>query len=150
MPSAFNRICFNRRRKANLEGILSQFTRHRWLTVWFLLCLSLPTQAAKVDFNRDIRPIMADTCFRCHGFDPKARKAQLRLDIREEALKPAKSGAVPIVPGQPDKSEAIRRIFTNDEDDRMPPAQIKKVLSAEQKELFRRWIQLLFRPTKPR
>jgi len=100
----------------------------------------LETKAAKVDFNRDIRPIMADTCFRCHGFDAKARKAQLRLDLREDALKPAKSGAIPIVPGQPQKSEVIRRIFTQDEDDRMPPAELHRVLTTNEKELMRRWV----------
>src|SRR5262245_33401603 len=112
----------------------------RWLTVAFVLSFGLPLQAAKVDFNRDIRPVMSDTCFRCHGFDAKARKAELRLDLREDALKPAKSGAIPIVPGQPEKSEVIRRIFAEDPDDQMPPAEIHKVLSAEQKQLFRRWI----------
>src|SRR5580765_1615419 len=110
----------------------------RSLTVAFFVSSGLAIQGAKVDFNRDIRPVMSDTCFRCHGFDAKARKAELRLDLREEALKPAKSGATPIVPGQPGKSEVIRRIFTEDADDRMPPAEIHKVLSAEQKELFRR------------
>ena len=109
-------------------------------TACFFLSFGLNTEAAKVDFNRDIRPIMTDTCFRCHGFDAKARKARLRLDLREEALKPAKSGAVPIVPGQPAKSEVVRRVFTTDEDDRMPPAEIHKVLTTDQKELFRRWI----------
>src|SRR6188472_4085472 len=112
----------------------------RWLTVAFFLSFGLAIQGAKVDFNRDIRPVMSETCFRCHGFDAKARKAQLRLDLREEALKPAKSGSVPIVPGRAEKSEVIRRIFAKDPAEQMPPAEIHKVLSAEQKELFRRWI----------
>src|SRR5262245_12315521 len=112
----------------------------RWLAFASVLSFALAVQGAKVDFNRDIRPLMSDTCFRCHGFDAKARKAQLRLDLREEALKPAKSGEVPIVPGQPEKSEVIRRIFADDPDDRMPPSEIHKLLSAEQKQLFRRWI----------
>ena len=112
----------------------------RWLTVVSVINFGLAVQAAKVEFNRDIRPVMSDTCFRCHGFDAKARKAQLRLDLREEALKPAKSGSVPIVPGRAEKSEVIRRIFAKDPDEQMPPAEIHKVLSAEQKELFRRWI----------
>src|SRR5262250_993505 len=74
-----------------------------------------------VSFNRDIRPIFSDTCFRCHGPDKNARKAELRLDIREEATKKTKSGVVPIVPGKPEESEIIRRIFSNDENERMPP-----------------------------
>ncbi len=94
----------------------------------------------KVDFNRDIRPIMSDTCFQCHGFDAKARKGNLRLDSREEALKAGKSGETAIVPGQPDKSEIIKRIFATDEDDLMPPPSAHKELTAQQKELFRRWV----------
>src|SRR5678815_1224623 len=112
----------------------------RWLTVALFLSFDLAIQGANVDFNRDIRPVISETCFRCHGFDAKARKAQLRLDLREEALKPAKSGAIPIVPGHPEKSEMIRRIFTEDPEDRMPPAEIHKELSTQQKELFKRWI----------
>ena len=101
-----------------------------------------PAAPAKpaVDFQRDIRPVMSDTCFKCHGFDAKARKAGLRLDVREQALKPAKSGAVPIVPGKPEQSEVVRRLFTKDEDDRMPPKDSHLVVTQAQRELFRRWI----------
>ena len=99
-----------------------------------------PAAPAPVDFNRDIRPVMSDTCFKCHGFDDKARKAKLRLDLREEALKPAKSGKIPIVPGQPDKSEIIARLFTKDADELMPPPAAHKTISPAQKELFRRWV----------
>src|SRR6266511_5486980 len=67
-------------------------------------------QSAPPTFNRDIRPIMSDTCFRCHGPDRIARKADMRLDIREEATKPTRSGRTPIVPGDPDKSEIVARI----------------------------------------
>ncbi len=110
------------------------------IAVFLSLSANSAKAAAKVDFNRDIRPIMADTCFHCHGFDEKARKAGLRLDVRKDALKRAKSGAIPIVPGQPKQSEVIRRLFTADADDRMPPEKIHKPLTAAQKELFRRWI----------
>ena len=112
----------------------------RWLAVFFSATFGIAVEAAKVDFNRDLRPVMADTCFRCHGFDANARKAKLRLDVREEALKPAKSGNFPIVPGKPEQSEIIRRLFTEDADDRMPPEKLHKPLTTEQKELFRRWI----------
>jgi len=93
---------------------------------------------AKVSFNRDIRPIMSDTCFHCHGFDANTREAGLRLDIREEAIKETEDGVLPIVPGDPDKSEIIIRIF--DEGDPMPPDKAHKPFTPEQKELFRRWV----------
>ncbi|WP_009962108.1 PSD1 and planctomycete cytochrome C domain-containing protein [Verrucomicrobium spinosum] len=94
----------------------------------------------KVKFNRDIRPIMSDTCFHCHGPDKSSRKGGLRLDIREEALKPGKSGALPILPGEPDKSEIIKRIFTTDHDDLMPPEEAHKELTPEQKAIFKQWV----------
>ena len=109
--------------------------------------LGLPTLIAAdqaddtVRFNRDIRPIMSDTCFHCHGFDAKSRKADLRLDIREFALKAGKSGEIAIVPGKPEASEIIKRIFTKDEDDLMPEKASHKSLTPEQKELFRRWVK---------
>jgi len=103
-----------------------------------------PAQASpsqgKVDFSKDVRPILAGHCFQCHGMDEGARKANLRLDIREEAIKRAKSDETPIVPGKPERSEMVRRIFTDNEDDLMPPAGAKKPLSAEQKEILKRWV----------
>ena len=95
---------------------------------------------AKVGFNRDVRPILSEACFHCHGPDAKAREAELRLDIREEALKPAKSGETPIVPGQPEKSELVRRLLTSDEDERMPPPEKHKALTARQKAILQQWI----------
>ena len=70
---------------------------------------------AQVQFNRDIRPIMAETCFRCHGPDKSSRMAGMRLDIRDEALKPTATGAVPIVPGDPEKSAIVQRVFAANE-----------------------------------
>ncbi len=95
---------------------------------------------APVDFNRDIRPIMSDTCFKCHGFDDKARKGKLRLDVRDEALKAGTSGKPAIVPGKPEKSAIIARLFTKDADDLMPPPSAHKEITPAQKELFRRWV----------
>src|SRR5688572_9856396 len=94
----------------------------------------------KVDFTKDVRPILANHCFKCHGPDEGTRKAKLRLDVRAETLKPAKSGEVAIVAGKPDKSELVARIFTENEDDIMPPASAKKPLTPEQKEILKRWI----------
>src|SRR5881296_3381775 len=74
-----------------------------------------------VDFDRDIRPILSDTCFACHGPDEKERKARLRLDLKEGAFKPLKSGGYAIVPGHPEQSEIIARATTRDEDEVMPP-----------------------------
>src|SRR5438067_11321056 len=93
----------------------------------------------QVRFNRDIRPIMAETCFRCHGPDKNARMAGMRLDIREEALGPTARGTIPIVPGDPDKSAIVQRIFAEGKDAArvMPPASIHKELTGAQKDTIR-------------
>jgi hypothetical protein len=90
----------------------------------------------RVDFARDIRPILTHHCAACHGFDRKARKAGLRLDLRESAL-----ARKAIVPGNPRASRLIKRINAMDDDDRMPPAETKKPLSDRQKHLLRLWIE---------
>ena len=92
----------------------------------------------RVSFNRDIRPIMSDTCFHCHGNDAGTREAGLRLDVRDAALAETAGGVVPIVPGDPDSSAIVRRIF--DADDPMPPESAHKPLTDRQKGLLRRWI----------
>lgn len=96
--------------------------------------------AEKVLFNRDVRPILSDTCFHCHGPDEKERKGELRLDVRADAIKPAKSGATAIVPGKPEKSEIINRILSKDSDEVMPPNKLHKNLTAAQKEILRNWV----------
>lgn len=113
---------------------------HPERTVLLIACLSLAAGAEPVKFNRDIRPIMSDTCFRCHGPDKRARMAGMRLDRREDALKPNPTGAIPIVPGDPDKSAIIQRIFATDAARRMPPKYAEKVLTEAQKETIRRWV----------
>jgi hypothetical protein len=105
-----------------------------------LVAASAAAGAPPVRFNRDIRPIMSDTCFRCHGPDQKARMAGLRLDIREEALKPSKSGVTPIVPGDPDKSAIVQRVFSTSAAKIMPPAYAHKELTQAQKDTIRRWV----------
>lgn len=90
---------------------------------------------AELEFNRDIRPILSDHCFRCHGPDKGHRKAKLRLDVREVALE-----REAFIPGKPDESELIRRINAIGTDDLMPPEDMHKPLSPAQKDLLKRWI----------
>ena len=114
-----------------------------------LLCLGLLGKgflsevraADRVSFNRDIRPILADACFQCHGADEKQRKAGLRLDVKDLALKPAESGTVAIVPGKPIESELVKRLLADDDNVRMPPANSGKKITPQQIELLKRWVQ---------
>ena len=96
-------------------------------------------EARTLSYNRDIRPILSENCFPCHGTDSASRKAGLRLDHFETATNNLDDGVVAIVPGSPAKSEMIRRILATD-DDQMPPAKINKVLKPEKKELLKKWI----------
>ena len=109
-------------------------------TAGALLFTSAST-AERVQFNRDIRPIFSDTCYACHGPDENKIKGKLRLDSIEAARKGGKSGEPAITPGPPEKSEVMRRLLTNDDDDHMPPAEFHKVLSKEQITLVERWIR---------
>jgi hypothetical protein len=77
-------------------------------------------RSAALDFNRDVRPILADNCFECHGPDEKSRKAKLRLDTREGIFAPGRDEPV-LVPGKPDDSDLIRRLVSTDPDEVMPP-----------------------------
>ncbi len=95
----------------------------------------------RVDFNFDVRPILSDRCFACHGPDEKARKAQMRLDQRDGLLDPRKGGKPVIVPGDVQASGLIERIFATDPDDLMPPPDSHLELSAAEKEVLRRWIE---------
>jgi hypothetical protein len=96
---------------------------------------------ATVDFGRDIRPILSKNCFACHGQDNAHRAARLRLDRRASATKTLKSGATPIVPGAPAKSELVRRITATDEAERMPPKETGNHLTRVQMALLQRWIE---------
>src|SRR5271157_1532373 len=112
--------------------------RHVWLCAIAPLVLFSAFSATadeKLSFNRDVRPILAENCFACHGPDSASRKADLRLDRREVAVK---AGA--IAPGKPDESEMIHRIFSTDNDEIMPPPSIHKHLTAAQKETLKAWI----------
>ena len=95
--------------------------------------------ATPIDFNRDIRPILSNACFHCHGPDANHREADLRFDVETDA-KADLGGYHAIVPNNPDESELFARIVTEDEDDKMPPVESGKTISAEQVDLLKRWI----------
>jgi len=98
-------------------------------------------QAEPLQFNRDIRPILSENCFACHGFDAKERKAGLRLDVAENAYDRNKEGDAAIVPGKPDQSQIWRRITTRDPDAIMPPPESHKELDEKERNIIRRWIE---------
>ena len=95
----------------------------------------------EVDFNRDIRPILSDHCFACHGPDGNKRKAELRLDLREGLFGKGESGEPVIVPGDIEKSELVRRISAGDPEEVMPPPKAHKELRPAQIDLLKRWVR---------
>src|SRR5258705_10711540 len=98
------------------------------------LCLGASTN--EVQFNRDLRPILSENCYACHGPDKNQRKAKLRLDVREVALE-----REAIVPGKSDQSKLVEHIFSTDPDETMPPPKTGKKLTPAQKELLKKWIE---------
>ncbi len=94
-----------------------------------------------VDFQREIRPILSDNCFLCHGPDKSTRLMDLRLDTKDGVFTARKSGSAPVVPGNPAASLLYQRIATEDKTRLMPPAHSKRVLNAGQKELIKQWIE---------
>ncbi|HVY69139.1 MAG TPA: DUF1549 domain-containing protein, partial [Verrucomicrobiae bacterium] len=124
-------------------------TRHFWSVLLLLASALAPAAragkasvpaATPVDFSSQIRPIISSKCFSCHGQDETARKAKLRLDLRDEAIKDHK-GTRAIVPGDLAASEMWRRITTKDTDDLMPPVKSGHPLKAGEIELIKQWIQ---------
>ncbi len=113
----------------------------------FLAAASLPhiangrAPAPNVDFNRDVRPILSQHCFKCHGFDPQARRSKLRLDRREAITAELPSGYTPVVAGDPQASELIRRIAATDPADRMPPADVAEPLSSDEIATLTAWME---------
>jgi hypothetical protein len=97
--------------------------------------------AGKVDFNRQIRPLLSKYCFACHGQDENTREAGLRLDDRDSALNKLESDEIAIVPGNPQKSELLRRVTTQDDDLRMPPPETGNQLSADDIAVLKKWIE---------
>src|SRR5262249_55478114 len=102
--------------------------------------LSPARSTTPVRYGRDIRPLLADHCFKCHGPDAGARRAELRLDQAESATA-AHDGGTPIVPGRPEDSELLTRIASTEPDEMMPPPTSgKQPLTAEERQLIRAWI----------
>ena len=129
----------NDEQRMNRHNAIPTVSRLAMAGLLFVCVLTAPaTHAAEttqVDFQRDVRPILSSMCFHCHGPDEADREADLRLDT-EDGL----SGGV-VVPGDPDASELIDRITSDDEDMRMPPPDSGKELSSDQVEALRQWIQ---------
>ena len=114
-----------------------KFTRsHVVLLTFMVISMTYQLHAAEpVRFNRDIRPILAAKCFACHGRDEQHREADLRLDVREVATE-----SRAIVPGKAEESELVRRVFSDDPDERMPPPDSNDTLNDDQRQLLKRWI----------
>jgi len=121
-------------------------TTPRWILPVFLALCSMAaadgpaTAGRKVDYRREVRPILSDKCFKCHGPDEKERKAGLRLDTVEGFMAATDSGAVAIVPGKSGESELLTRVTHTDGDMRMPPASTGKTLTPREIETLRKWI----------
>lgn len=113
-----------------------------WLTAAFVLLAwtASVSGADKLDYSRDIRPILSNNCFTCHGPDESKREAKLRLDLKEATAAMTSSGKAAIVPGKSAASELIARIVHADPEERMPPASSGKTLSPAQIEMLKRWI----------
>ena len=105
-----------------------------------LCTLPLRADDERVSFNRDVRPILSDACFHCHGPDDQQRQAGLRFDQRESADARSESGETPIVPGNLSASELVRRITSKDESLVMPPPDSGKTISPEQIKTLKQWI----------
>ena len=101
-------------------GTLFPMPRSRPLAVLSAAAGAGAAEPARLEFNRDIRPILSENCFQCHGQDPAKREGKLRLDERAGATL-ARDGIAAIVPGQPDESELLRRVTSKDTSEQMPP-----------------------------
>ena len=112
------------------------------LPVWFavLAAAIADAPAADISFSRNIRPILSENCFACHGPDEKARESGLRLDL-ESSAKHDHEGTIAVVPGKPEASAIIRRIESADPDEVMPPPRLHKTIAPQQIALLKQWIK---------
>jgi hypothetical protein len=105
-----------------------------------LICAGAELLAAPVDFSREVLPVLSENCFHCHGPDLKARKAELRLDTQSGAFQKNKDGVAAVVPGKPEASGLVERIFSHESDELMPPPKSNRKLTAAERELLKRWV----------
>ena len=116
-----------------------------FLGIFFTLALSAVCQPGvglaetAIDFDRDIKPILSDNCYHCHGPDGESREAELRMDQKESVFGERDDYWI-VLPGEPDESELVARLITSDEDEMMPPAESGKELTPEQIDLLQRWV----------
>ncbi len=126
--------------------------RTTWLATWLVAlattatatagdppATAAPAAAAEIDYNRDVRPILAETCYACHGPDAKARKADLRLDQKDDAFRD-RGGYAAIVAGDVESSELLARIVAEDAEEVMPPPTSGKTLTEAQRRTLREWV----------
>ncbi len=118
-----------------MQTCVRRCARSLWVASIVFIAMTAGVSAGEIQFNRDIRPILVETCFHCHGPDSATRAADLRLDQREQAIE---HGA--LIPGDVENSEVIARLFSEDEESVMPPKSSHKVLTNEQKELLKQWV----------
>ena len=123
-----------------LTGFIFRFYFHRLVVILPLLDVLPSLGAEKLEYNRDVRPILAENCFACHGFDKAKREAGLRLDVPEGAVAKLDSGEFAILPGNPDESELVKRILAAD-DALMPPVESGKKLTDTQKAVLKSWVE---------
>jgi len=122
------------------RGARTRFVAPFALWAAFFASSGVCAEKSKVDFRRQILPLLSNNCFECHGPDKKARKAKLRLDEKDSVFAELRSGETGIVAGKSTESEIFARIATDDEDDLMPPPDSGKKLTKKEIELIRRWI----------
>lgn len=122
-------------RELDTNGVLKIVGFHAIIWLGLTLDCAIARAAEKPEYNRDIRPILAENCFNCHGASSASRKADLRLDRRNDAIK---AGA--IAPGKPEESALVERIFSQDKDERMPPPAAHKTLTEAQRQTLKAWI----------
>src|SRR5436190_16872834 len=123
---------FNKQRASYRRGLVLV------MLVW---CHPAIAAQKDLDFNRDIRPILSEHCYACHGPDENKRKAGLRLDVPEDAFKELKSGNHALVAGDLTRSTLVERITATDPDEVMPPPKHNKPLKTEQIALLKQWVQ---------